>query len=769
VSFCAHAIKGDDLFIIPDAKADERFAKNPLVTGEPHIRAYVGAPLISPDGYALGSLCLIYREPFGADRRDFARLTDLAALVVDEFEKHRLLEAGRETDEVLVNAFTRAKANQGLLASVAAVAEVGGWELNLESQALTWTEQTRAIHEVPDDYVPNLEDAVEFYAPEARPRITAAVEACAEEGTPFDVELPCITATGRKIWVRAFGQAIRKDGAPYRLVGAFQDITKARREKQELLEANAEKDRLLTSLDAYQSALDKHAIVAITDHQGTIIEVNENFCQISGYTTDELVGQNHRILNSGEHDRSFFVQMWRTIGKGSSWRGEICNRRRDGSLYWVDTTIVPLIESNGRPERFISIRYDITDRRLHQRELESRRIEAESANIAKSQFIAAMSHEIRTPMNGVLGMLDIILESDLDEEQKTQLGIAKTSARALLDILNDILDFSKLEAGRVELDEHPFSPRSLIEDVAALFSFQAEEKGIGLACDVDPDLPAHLAGDSTRVRQVLLNLISNAVKFTEDGEVTVGSRYNHRDETLTVFVQDTGIGVSEAKVERLFDRFSQADTSTTRRFGGSGLGLAISKQLTNQMGGTIEVTSVLGEGSCFTVSLPLPTLLSSQCSLEADCKGERHTEFLSTTPPLHVLVADDHRVNQMVIEAYLLRGGHRATIVENGAEAVEMVSVGNFDLVLMDVQMPVMDGLSATRSIRKLPSNRNAVPIIALTANAMEGDREDCLEAGMTAHLPKPVEASTLLATIDQIFSGEENVESKRSESEATR
>jgi PAS domain S-box-containing protein len=779
----------------------------------------------------------------------------------------------------------------------------------------------------------------------------------------------------------------------------------------------------LTDLAHQKFALDQHAIVSITDVNGVITYANDKFCQISGFTRQEILGQSHRLINSGTHHRSFFADMWSTILAGKVWHGEICNRNKSGGVYWVNATLVPLRDDAGKPTFFIAIRTDITERkqmesnikaaearlrritntvpgavfqwqvgvdynrftfvspriqqvlglgvqaikddptlilqqvmeddqsaireglraamrdttawrgeyrvrlpngavrwirseinpdpdrtddgaalftgiwqdvterkeadarlrevtenvpvaifqyhqgsagyyvipfmshaiyaicgsraedimrdtrllleRVHPEdrqafaealgpanaqaqpqaidcrmvhattgqtvwvhgeadprqlpngswvwngylsdvteskeiavELQRAKDQAVAASSAKSDFLANMSHEIRTPMNGVLGMTDLLLDTTLDAEQAEYVSIVKSSADALLRVINDILDFSKIEAGKLLIEHIPFQLSPTMDETMKAVALRARDKGLELVCDIAPDLPQAVIGDPGRLRQILVNLLGNAIKFTTKGFVAVHvarTQSDSGDLLLQFSVSDSGIGIAADKLKSIFEAFSQEDSSTTRRFGGTGLGLTICARLVEAMGGQIWVESELGQGSVFhftmraDVDASHSTAASPGAGMHADAaRGGNATHPVSSDQRLlDVLLVEDNAINQKLAVALLERWGHRVTVAANGQLAVNRMSTQVFDVVLMDMMMPVMDGLEATRLIRAMPAPAATVPIIAMTANAMESDRDRCLEAGMNDYISKPIKAPDLQKLLQAVAAGD--------------
>lgn len=507
--------------------------------------------------------------------------------------------------------------------------------------------------------------------------------------------------------------------------------------------------------------------IVITDTQARIEYVNQTFLTNTGYTPNEVIGQNPRILRSGMTPPATYQALWAALTKGQPWKGEFVNRRKDGSDYVEFAVITPIRQANGRITHYVAVKEDITqkkrlaeelDRHRHHleemvakrtAELITARAAADAANQAKSAFLAIMSHEIRTPMNAIIGLTYLLRQAPSTPQQCDRLAKIDAAAQHLLSVINDILDLSKIEAGHLELDETDFALAAVLNQIRSLTLDQARLKGLTLSVD-GGDVPPWLHGDSTRLRQALLNYVGNAIKFTEHGHIRLRAKVLEEagNSVLIRFeVQDTGIGIPDDKLSTLFESFTQADLSTTRKYGGTGLGLTITRRLARMMGGDTGVESRLGEGSTFWLTVRV-TRSQGAALAEYDTKPSDTEAILRATHAgARILLAEDNPVNQEVALELLQNAGLSVDTAENGRMALEKISTKRYDLVLMDVQMPEIDGIAATKTIRARP-DFSGLPILAMTANAFDEDRRLCLAAGMDGFVAKPVIPETLYATL---------------------
>lgn len=629
-------------------------------------------------------------------------------------------------------------------------------------------------------------------------------------------------------------------------------------------------------ISAYKMALNESSIVAITNSKGIIEYANANFCKISKYSHKELIGKDHRILNSGYHPKEFIHSLWSTIKSGKIWRGEIKNKAKDGSIYWVDTTIVPFLNERGDIKQYISVRYDITAKKIlsqyslslieasrdplvtispfgkiidmneamvtvtgidrvklkgsdfkiyftnpekasrvyqevfkkgfvadyplvikdhkltdvlfngsvykddqgnvmgavivarditeqkrSERELhaaitsaematgiaEHAKSEAENATErakesvkAKQQFLSNMSHEIRTPMNAIIGFTKVVLKTELTAKQREYLMAIKMSGDALIVLINDILDLAKVDAGKMIFEQSPFRMALSISAMLHLFEPKIQEKNLQLIKEYDSTIPSLLLGDSVRLHQIILNLVSNAVKFTNSGSITVSVKVLEQDTEkvkIQFSVKDTGIGISQEKIEKIFENFQQATSGTSRLYGGTGLGLAIVKQLVEQQGGNVSVVSKINKGSTFSFTLDF--LKTSGDDSIAKTETPLRDEKLSN---VKVLVVEDIVLNQLLMKTLLDDFGFERDIAANGKIAIEKLKKKKYDIILMDLQMPMMNGFETTTYIRDIL--KLSIPIVALTADVTTVDLEKCKAVGMNDYIAKPVDEKAL-------------------------
>jgi len=736
------------------------------------------------------------------------------------------------------------------------------------------------------------------------PATVAIMRAALRAGRAFHGEIENRAKDGQHYWLDLDVQPVRDaHGELTGFIAIESDVTEQVRVREELRAAQRAAEAALREVGEWRRALDEHAIISATDATGRIVAVNRGFVELSGYERSELLGESHRIVNSRTHRREFWIDMWGAIASGAPWRGEVCNRRKDGTLYWVDSTIVPFRGDDGRVEEFVSISFDVTAKNAAQAEicrserflgetlavldahfaildcrgtirlvndawrrfarenggvpellaegvnyfdvceragdegvardtvaairtaldggsaqthieypchseqqrrwfqvsvrrvevldvvyvcvahqnvthlreavelLSVARAEAEAASRAKSEFLANMSHEIRTPMTAILGFTDLLLEDGdgaLEHERKREIVTTiRRNGEHLLSIINDILDLSKIEAGKLALELTRTRLDRVVAEVVELMSVKADAKRIELRAEIEGVIPSEVECDPLRLRQILVNLVGNAIKFTAQGSVRVRLRYDRELGLASFTVEDTGIGLSEEHLQRVFGAFEQADASMSRRFGGTGLGLRISVRLAQMLGGDLTVASELGRGSTFTATVRANACADAESvrpALGSSAPPAMHADLAAVPAPLpaqatalhgiRILLAEDGRDNARLITLHLRRAGAVVTAVENGKLANERLTVDGtldgalsvpppFDVLVTDMQMPELDGYDAARLLR---AKGSALPIVALTAHAMSGDRERCRQAGCDEYATKPVDRAQLVA-----------------------
>ena len=621
---------------------------------------------------------------------------------------------------------------EALNEQVSRLSGIGGWEFDLRTNETIWSPQVRQIYEVGEGYNPPLEDHPKFVAPEYSEAVALARRQAVVQGLPANLEFEGITATGRRIWVRNIYQAERVNGRAIRLYGTAQDITEEKAAEAEMALLHT---RLKVAVEAAELRvweIDLETGVMQWDPQAPPIFV--------GPEMESTLRASSSLDFIHPDDRDAFAQLTGNVVLSDA--PSVCRvrtRAPDGSFRHVEIRMC-LSSVYADKRKILGVSRDVTRDVMLNEELVRKKREAEEASLAKSQFVARMSHEIRTPMSGVIGMLEVLHRTEVDPANLAHATTALKSARDLMSVLDDIIDASQLESRHLSLESAPFRLSAVVNDVASLFDSLAHSKSLTLAASVEAYVPEWVVGDARRIRQVLTNLVGNAVKFTDVGGIEITLRYDANQQVAHFVVRDTGIGVAEDKVDKIFDQFFQADSSTTRRHSGSGLGLAISKQLVGLMGGTIQVHSKLGEGSAFHFTIAAP--------VSAAPSAEDVEPHATPDKSLRILVAEDNRAMQEILRALLEAGGHQLTFVSNGRDAVAMAASRTFDVILMDVMMPMVDGPTATQRIRELGGRAGGIPIIAMTANALVGDRDRYMAAGMTDYLSKPIDVAALFAAL---------------------
>ncbi|WP_298816138.1 PAS domain-containing protein [Chloroflexus sp.] len=637
---------------------------------------------------------------------------------------------GLQTDITAQMAVEQALAErEQLLRAVGRMAGVGGWELDLATRQMVWSEEMFVIHELPVGEPPPPEVALWFYPAEVHHIIDRAFRRCVESGEPWDLELPFRTARGNLRWVRSLGQPVWEDGHIVKIRGTFQDITR-NKESELALRASEQRYRMLANLLPGSIVLMFDADLRLTLVAGAeLARFNVDAAALEGQYLSDVLPEPHRAK---------ILPLCREALNGVPRQIDYVF---DGEVF--DTTILPVEITPGQVSGGLIIGRNITAERRIAADLLRAKEAAEQAERARSAFLSAISHELRTPLNAVIASAELLLTDHLPDAQRMLAEMIRAGGESLLAIVNNVLDLSQMEANRLEITIEPVDVRALIDAVVALFRRDAMHKGLSLDVIIEPDLPKQVLTDGARLRQIVINLASNAVKFTDRGsvviKVAISAAADERSE-LQITVRDTGIGIPAAQLPRIFQPMTQLERDQARR-GGAGLGLAVSLQLAQMMGGSLSVESRVGEGSTFTLKLPVQIVTTAHPAPEAV------VEPVASLPPareLRVLVAEDNEINQQVAFQLLRVLKCQVTVVPNGLEAVQAVQRQPFDVVLMDIQMPEMDGEEATRRIRALGDQIRQPRIIALTAYAMAGMRERCLNAGMDDFLNKPVRLQDL-------------------------
>ncbi|NTW69903.1 MAG: PAS domain S-box protein [Chlorobiaceae bacterium] len=569
----------------------------------------------------------------------------------------------------------------------------------------------------------------ELLAPDDAAAVTAHYDTCVREEKTIEYEENLTFKDKPSWWITILNPVYNNTGQIHRIIGTSTNIT----------EHKLAEEKLKTLNFAIQQS---PTVVVITDPEGNIEYINPTFTEHTGYTEEEVIGQNPRILKSGLMDDSVYEEFWKTILAGGVWHGEFHNKKKNGDLYWEDALVSAIVNQEGVITHFVAVKEDITEKKKLWRDLIASKEKAEESDRLKTAFLANISHEIRTPMNGILGFAELLKEPHLTGEEQTEyIELINQSGQRMLALINDIIDISRIEAGETKLQIEPTPINQLLHHLCTFFRPLAANKKLILSCSNSlTDEESVIETDSTKLTQILTNLIQNGLKFTIEGEVRIG--YRRKGEYLEFYVVDSGIGIPDAMRESIFERFRQVDNSLTRHHEGSGLGLSISKAYVEMLGGTIRVESREGNGSKFIFTLPFNPPGAS--------KGEHHSVVSKDAPGsltgTTILLAEDDAVSRILIKRCLQ--GENMTILDawNGREAVELaVEHPEIELVLMDIKMPVMNGFEATKEIKQL---RPELPVIAQTAFTSKEERLKAIEAGCDSFMSKPINKQKLLELI---------------------
>lgn len=677
---------------------------------------------------------LVVRDDAGKPTRMIGTFFDITDIKEQEVQRNE-----RETAQMLA-----LKKQAELLSELEQTANIGTWEVNLIANTVIWSDQTKLIHEVPEDFQPSIEAGVNFYkAGESQQLIAEAVEQGISYGKSWKLELELVTFKGRNIWVRAHGKPLFTDGQCTGLFGVFQDITE---QKEAEARIKIEREKAVSNSIRLQLANDAIEMgVWEWDLRKDELHWDEWMYRLYGVCSSDFSGAVDAWEQSVHPDdiESAKTLLSEALSKGTLYDTEFRIVLSTGQIKYIKANAKVVFNDNNTPIKMIGVNYDISERAKTLAVLEQEKLKAESAAQAKSDFLANMSHEIRTPMNAILGGLQLLKGAELEANLETIRNNAAFSAHSLLTIINDILDYSKIESNKLSIEQVPFSLIEVLESIKYDVDSLVSNKGIRFDIEIDNNFVDGWLGDVVRIKQIILNLTSNAVKFTNQGTVKIQVSCCDFKGTnaIRVSVVDSGIGMTEEAKARIFDRFSQADSSTTRKYGGTGLGMSIALSLIEMMHGDIELNTVCGEGTTVTVLLPL-----KQSTLDA--KAQRIKSLIA---PLmigkKVLVAEDNMINQVIVKTMLEPTKAFLKIVENGVQAVNAVKEEDFDIILMDIHMPEMDGQDAQQAIATL---KPYIPVVALTANVMPEDVAQYLKQGFASHLPKPLDMNMLYGLLLQ-------------------
>ena len=739
-SFAAHVITRDEVMWVEDLSKDPRFRDNPYVTGPAQCRFYAGAPIRLADGSRIGALSIIDNRPRAYDAFLAERLEDLAVLAAEECERRRAVtDAARATAEARV-----------LTEQMAAIVEAA-------PVALVMTDRDLRILRVSPRWRRDMGmDGVEVEGrriyelfPNSEARLGAEfARALAGEVVRHD-RLQLFPRGGDPLWAQAEATAWRD---PAGAIGGLLILT------HDVTDMVGSLDRAERSEQRFRLAAEMARLsVYDLDLRGERLQTDG--ADMAPYGSKFTYETMDKVwLGVHPADRVRAESLWdEHVRVGGLYRSVHRILQADGPHIWISVVAEAKKDAAGRLERVVGVIRNVDREKRAEAALIGALDAAEAANRAKGEFLANMSHEVRTPLNGVTGVAGILKRTPLTDDQREMVGVIEASARTLEALLSDVLELARIETGKMELVAEPFDLAAVLRATSALFEPRVLEKGLKFKATISPAAHTHVVGDAARLRQILANLLSNAVKFTDQGRVSLNVEAEPLDGEvrLRVSVVDTGVGFDAETGKRIFNRFEQADGSSTRRFGGTGLGLAISRSLAEAMGGSLNANATLGKGAVFSfevqlpVAAPAPLTANDQPDPPSDEAAPDQAVLAEARPP-RVLLAEDHPTNRKVVSLILESMGVEFVCVENGVDAVAAVEAAPFDLVLMDMQMPVMDGLTAIRKIRARERRGGAArtAILCLTANALPEHARASAEAGADGHLTKPISATDLMAAV---------------------
>lgn len=687
---------------------------------------------------------------------------ELSRSINYSIERFKLLKDLSDNAKKLEKQSEDLKKEQLKLSEAQKLAHVGSWEWDIKENNVAWSEEMYAIYELNQkDVIVSNEKINEMIHVADKANLTSNIREAIQSQEPFSFYYRIVTANKTIKTIHTRGKVVvDKSGKTIKIVGTDQDVT------EQIKKIELEK-LVLAATQSYNS-------VIIFDKNQQVEWVNEGFTRLTGYALKDIKDKPIGILRGNDSKGvSQQIEIFESILREKKpITYENINYTKQGKTYWVITTATPILDKDGELERIIAIESDISLRKKMEEELlEANKKTEEALNKAhktldeltkakkmleesmkvKEQFMANMSHEIRTPMNAVVGFTDLLLKTEITTEQKQYIDAVKTSGKNLLVIINDILDFSKMQSGKFVFEDIEFQLSQVISTITELMLPKSIEKNIRLSVTIDKKIPDYLIGDPMRLNQIILNLLGNAIKFTNQGEIKIEANLLSQDNNqveLAFSVIDNGLGIPKEKLSSIFEEFTQASNETTRQFGGTGLGLSIVKQLVELQGGKVSVKSQLGSGSTFTFNLKLKRGKSHIIAQENE-ENFSKTDDIQRLDGLNVLLVEDNVLNQILAKKVLSDWNLKVDVAENGLIAVEKLKNNNYDFVLMDIQMPEMDGYAASSTIRKtLNSPKKDIPIIAMTAHALAGEEEKCINAGMNGYISKPFDPQVLYSKI---------------------